>query len=72
MQHAAVQLTAGGGPGARLGEVGKAYVVLRPGRHGTADEVILTPQDPYTRELRAASPDPEKHFAAAASNGGAL
>ncbi len=29
-----------GVPDARLGEVGKAYVVLRPGRHGTADEVI--------------------------------
>lgn len=50
-------------------------MVLNQGRvveYGTADEVILTPQDPYTRELRAASPDPEKHFAAAASNGGAL
>lgn len=50
-------------------------MVLNQGRvveYGTADDVILTPQDPYTRELRAASPDPEKHFAAAASNGGAL
>ena len=50
-------------------------MVLNQGRvveYGTADDVILNPQDPYTRELRAASPDPEKHFAAAASNGGAL
>ncbi|MCK2033574.1 ABC transporter ATP-binding protein [Microbacterium sp. KSW4-4] len=50
-------------------------MVLNQGRvveYGTADDVILKPQDPYTRELRAASPDPEKHFAAAASNGGAL
>lgn len=50
-------------------------MVLNQGRvveYGTADDVILHPQDPYTRELRAASPDPEKHFAAAASNGGAL
>ena len=41
-------------------------LVLNQGRvveHGTADEVILTPQDPYTRELRAASPDPESFFA---------
>ena len=27
-----------------------------------ADDVILRPKDPYTRELRAASPDPEAHF----------
>ncbi|CAH0257210.1 Oligopeptide transport ATP-binding protein OppF [Microbacterium oxydans] len=53
-------------------------MVLNQGRvveYGPADDVILTPQDPYTRELRAASPDPEKHFAAASgstSNGGAL
>ncbi|MFF7291189.1 ABC transporter ATP-binding protein [Microbacterium sp. NPDC008134] len=53
-------------------------MVLNQGRvveHGTADEVILDPQDPYTRELRAASPDPEKHFASASAsaspNGGA-
>ena len=42
-------------------------IVLNQGRiveHGTADDVILRPQDPYTRELRAASPDPEKHFGA--------
>ena len=38
---------------------------------GPADEVILNPQDPYTRELRAASPDPDKHFATADSHGGA-
>jgi peptide/nickel transport system ATP-binding protein len=36
--------------------------------------VILRPQDPYTRELRAASPDPENHFGAftAQTAGGAL
>lgn len=41
-------------------------MVLHHGKvveHGTADEVILTPQHEYTRELRSASPDPEKHFA---------
>ncbi|OZB79620.1 MAG: dipeptide/oligopeptide/nickel ABC transporter ATP-binding protein [Microbacterium sp. 14-71-5] len=40
-------------------------MVLNQGRvveRGPADDVILNPQDPYTRELRAASPDPEKHF----------
>ena len=44
-------------------------MVLHHGKvveHGAADDVILNPQHPYTRELRAASPDPEKHFAAAA------
>jgi peptide/nickel transport system ATP-binding protein len=49
-------------------------MVLNQGRvveHGDADEVILNPKDPYTRELRAASPDPEKHFATASSLGGA-
>lgn len=49
-------------------------MVLNQGRvveYGTADDVILDPQDPYTRALRAASPDQEKHFASAASNGGA-
>lgn len=41
-------------------------MVLNQGRiveHGTADDVILRPQDPYTQELRAASPDPERFFA---------
>ncbi len=52
-------------------------IVLNQGRiveHGAADDVILRPQDPYTRELRAASPDPEKHFGATAAltSGGAL
>ncbi|MEH3088152.1 MAG: ATP-binding cassette domain-containing protein [Microbacterium arborescens] len=45
-------------------------MVLHHGRvveHGPADEVILRPQHEYTRELRAASPDPEKHFAAASA-----
>lgn len=45
-------------------------MVLHHGKvveHGTADDVILNPQHPYTRELRAASPDPEKHFASAAA-----
>ena len=40
-------------------------LVLNRGRvveRGPADEVILRPRDPYTRELRAASPDPEQHF----------
>lgn len=47
-------------------------MVLNHGRvveHGPADDVILNPQDPYTRELRAASPDPERHFATIASGG---
>ena len=42
-------------------------IVLNQGRiveQGPADDVILTPQNPYTQELRAASPDPERHFAA--------
>ncbi|MGW8482354.1 ABC transporter ATP-binding protein [Microbacterium sp. NPDC055903] len=41
-------------------------IVLNQGRiveHGTADDVILRPSDPYTQALRAASPDPERHFA---------
>lgn len=41
-------------------------MVLNQGKvveHGSADSVILNPQDPYTRGLRDASPDPEKHFA---------
>ncbi|PFG33214.1 ABC transporter ATP-binding protein [Sanguibacter antarcticus] len=29
---------------------------------GPSDDVILNPQHPYTRALRDASPDPEKHF----------
>ena len=40
-------------------------MVLNQGRvveRGTADDVILRPHDPYTRELRAASPDPEEFF----------
>ncbi|MEW1836147.1 ATP-binding cassette domain-containing protein [Microbacterium sp. NPDC079995] len=43
-------------------------LVLNQGRvveSGTADDVILRPQNPYTQELRAASPDPESHFASA-------
>ena len=31
---------------------------------GPADDVILDPQHEYTRTLRDASPDPDKHFAA--------
>ncbi|OIH92880.1 MULTISPECIES: ABC transporter ATP-binding protein [unclassified Curtobacterium] len=51
-------------------------MVLNQGRvveSGPADDVILRPQDPYTRELRSASPDPEKHFRdlSAQSSGGA-
>ncbi len=41
-------------------------IVLNQGRvveRGTADDVILRPQHPYTQQLRAASPDPESHFA---------
>lgn len=40
-------------------------MVLNQGKvveRGTADDVILRPRDPYTRELRAASPDPEEFF----------
>ena len=40
-------------------------LVLNQGRvveRGPADDVILRPRDPYTRELRAASPDPEEFF----------
>ena len=47
-------------------------MVLNQGRvveRGPADDVILRPQDPYTRELRAASPDPEKHFATTSGSG---
>ncbi|PFG18561.1 ABC transporter ATP-binding protein [Serinibacter salmoneus] len=51
-------------------------MVLNHGKvveHGSADDVILRPQDPYTQELRAASPDPEAHFAvgSATTGGGA-
>jgi len=49
-------------------------LVLNQGRvveSGTADDVILRPQHPYTRQLRAASPDPERHFAAVSATGGA-
>ncbi|MCS4277482.1 ABC transporter ATP-binding protein [Mycetocola lacteus] len=31
---------------------------------GNADDVILNPQNAYTRQLRDASPNPDKHFAA--------
>lgn len=44
-------------------------MVLNQGRvveHGPADDVILNPRDPYTKSLRDASPDPEKHFSHAA------
>lgn len=40
-------------------------MVLNQGRaveYGPADDVILHPKDPYTRELRAASPDPDEFF----------
>lgn len=49
-------------------------IVLNQGRiveHGPADDVILRPQDPYTRTLREASPDPEKFFASQTQFGGA-
>ncbi|MCR2784110.1 MULTISPECIES: ATP-binding cassette domain-containing protein [unclassified Microbacterium] len=42
-------------------------MVLHHGRvveEGTADDVILRPQHEYTRALRDASPDPDRHFAA--------
>ena len=44
-------------------------LVLNQGRvveRGLADDVILRPQNPYTQELRAASPDPDTYFARAA------
>ncbi|MFB7892285.1 ABC transporter ATP-binding protein [Microbacterium sp. NPDC056044] len=44
-------------------------LVLNQGRvveRGPADDVILRPQNPYTQELRAASPDPDTFFAHAA------
>lgn len=40
-------------------------MVLHHGKvveHGPSDDVILNPQHEYTRALRDASPDPEKHF----------
>lgn len=43
-------------------------IVLNQGRiveQGSADDVILRPRDPYTQRLRAASPDPDRHFATA-------
>ena len=50
-------------------------IVLNQGRiveRGTADDVILRPSHPYTQELRAASPDPEKFFASVSNaEGGA-
>jgi len=49
-------------------------MVLNQGRvveSGTADDVILRPQNPYTQELRAASPDPDKFFASSGILGGA-
>ena len=48
-------------------------IVLNQGRiveRGTADDVILRPTHPYTQELRAASPDPEKFFASISGTGG--
>lgn len=44
-------------------------LVLNQGRvveRGPADDVILRPRNPYTQELRAASPDPDAYFAHAA------
>lgn len=44
-------------------------LVLNRGRiveRGPADDVILRPQNPYTQELRAASPDPDSFFTHAA------
>lgn len=44
-------------------------LVLNQGRvveRGPADDVILRPQNPYTQELRAASPDPDTYFSHAA------
>ena len=49
-------------------------IVLNQGQiveRGTADDVILRPTHPYTQELRAASPDPEKFFASLSGTGGA-
>jgi len=49
-------------------------LVLNQGRvveRGPADDVILHPKDPYTRELRAASPDPEEFFRTASAQAAA-
>lgn len=46
-------------------------MVLNQGRaveYGPADDVILHPRDPYTQELRAASPDPEEFFRTTAAD----
>jgi peptide/nickel transport system ATP-binding protein len=48
-------------------------IVLNQGRiveRGSADDVILRPKHPYTQELRAASPDPEKFFASVSGSRG--
>ncbi|MDM8083613.1 ATP-binding cassette domain-containing protein [Cellulomonas cellasea] len=45
-------------------------IVLHHGKvveHGPSDEVILRPRHEYTRALRDASPDPDKHFAGSAT-----
>ena len=50
-------------------------IVLNQGRiveRGTADDVILRPTHPYTQELRAASPDPEKFFASVSGSEGGV
>lgn len=47
-------------------------LVLNQGRvveRGSADDVILRPQHPYTQALRAASPDPDEHFASTSASG---
>ncbi len=48
-------------------------MVLNRGKvveYGPADDVILRAKDPYTIALRDASPDPARHFAASAPEGG--
>ncbi|HEY1105503.1 MAG TPA: ABC transporter ATP-binding protein, partial [Agromyces sp.] len=47
-------------------------MVLHHGRvveRGPADDVILRPTQEYTRALRDASPDPDRHFAAPSTEG---
>ncbi|MFK4731028.1 ATP-binding cassette domain-containing protein [Agromyces mediolanus] len=47
-------------------------MVLNQGRvveHGPADDVILRPEQDYTRALRDASPDPDRHFAVPGAEG---